>query len=115
MIPRDETEAVNWKPHSLPKPPLPAIDTPKETEAGQQPQEVEGERELFSRSEFITETFVSKEGVAFFFPRNEANAFNLGAEDIGSKTNVANFEEDERDNAGANGGVTAHKVRRKHQ
>ena len=88
MIPRDETEAANWKPQNVPKPPLPSITLPKQAE--ECPLQ---ERELPSRSDLVTEQFVSDEGVAFYFPKSEANSFTLEPDTISSKTNVANFEE----------------------
>ena len=85
MIPRDETEAVNWKPQTVPKPPLPAITIPNPAEE----ECAAPERELPSRSEFVTEQFISNEGVAFFFPKSEANSFTLEPDDVSSKTNMA--------------------------
>ena len=101
MIPRDEAEAANWKPQNVPKPPLPAITIPNPTEE----ERAVPERELPSRSEFVTEQFISNEGVAFFFPKSEANTFTLEPDDVSSKTNMdvssktnmANFEESKAD------------------
>ena len=95
MIPRDETEAINWKPQMVRKPPLPAIIMPREETVKQKPVA----RELPSRSSFVSEKFISDEGVAFFFPKSEANAFNLAQKfsDCGSKTNMASFEADDDD------------------
>ena len=90
MIPRDETEAVNWKPQTLHKPTLPAIPTPREEKPENK------EKQLPSHFNFVTEKFVSNEGVAFFFPRGESNVFNMVANELNcsSKTNVANFDND---------------------
>ena len=99
MIPRDETEAANWKPQNVPKPPLPAITIPNPAEE----ERAIPERELPSRSEFVTEQFISNEGVAFFFPKSEANIFILDDVssktnmDASSKTNMATFEESKTD------------------